>query len=546
MARIGTARIGELLIARGISRDHIQSALETQARDQRPIGQILIDSGAATEDDILSAWAEQLGIKYISEIVSVDGEALKKHGAEWFSKLNAVPISRDPSVIALADPADRFIVDDLRKHFGDFTPCVSSIGIIRTAIEGWMRESGTPIALSIEPLEDDASVSKWVDHLLERAVEERASDIHIEALGDCTQIRFRIDGVLYEVPPPPLRLHNAVISRIKVLSDLNIAERRLPQDGKFPRYIANKPHDVRVSVLPGIHGEDATLRLLERTGGISFDDLGFSEEIRRKIEPIFLRNHGLILATGPTGSGKSTTLNAALQRLNDISRKIITIEDPVEYELRGVKQIQVHPQIGLTFAHGLRSILRSDPEVILVGEIRDSETADIAIRAALTGHLVPTTLHTNDAISSVARLIDMKIDRFLVASALVGVLAQRLVRRLCPECRAEIATPDEVRPLFSGARLPIPESVFRNKGCLACGGRGFRGRIVIAECLIVDEAVREAIYKTDCSSQNIREASRRQNFRPLLADGLEKCRIGQTTIDEVLRVALPEGPSIAE
>lgn len=546
MARVGTARIGELLIARGISRDQIQSALEKQARDQRPLGQILIESGAATEDDILSTWAEQLGIKYLSEIVSVDGGALKKHGAGWFFERNAVPITEEPRVIALVDPEDRFIVNDLRKNFGDFVPCISSEGTIRNAIEGWMRETGTPVALSIEPLENDASVSKWVDHLLERAIEERASDVHIEALGDSTQVRFRIDGVLYGVPPPPLRLHAAVISRIKVLSDLNIAERRLPQDGKFPRFIANKPHDVRVSILPGIHGEDATLRLLERTGGISFDDLGFSEEIRKKIEPIFLHNHGLILATGPTGSGKSTTLNAALQRLNDVSRKIITIEDPVEYELRGVKQIQVHPQIGLTFAHGLRSILRSDPEVILVGEIRDSETADIAIRAALTGHLVPTTLHTNDAISSVARLIDMKIDRFLVASALVGVIAQRLVRRLCSECRAEIATPDEARPLFTGAGLPIPERLFRSKGCLACGGRGFRGRVVIAECLIVDEAVREAIYKTDCSSQNIRAASRRQNFRPLLADGLEKCRSGQTTIDEVLRVALPEDRGSSE
>lgn len=535
-------KLGEILVARGVPADVVAEALRRQSTEQPHllIGQVLVAMGAAEESDVLAAWAEQLGLEYQAEIASVDAEAVSRLGAEWLSDRGCVPLSSQPLRVAMADPEDAFVAGEVRERVGPYTPVVVPPGAIRSAIETWMRTSGSPMALFMEPLEDDASVTRWVDHLLERAVEERASDVHLEALGERSRVRFRIDGVLYEVPAPPLRLQSAVVSRLKVLSDLNIAERRLPQDGKFPMTVSGRPHDVRVSVIPGVYGEGVVLRLLERTGGIQFDELGFSLPIRQKLEPLFRRHHGLILATGPTGSGKTTTLYAALQRLNDVSRKIVTIEDPVEYDLPGVEQIQVHPKINLTFASGLRSILRHDPDIILVGEIRDAETASIAIQAALTGHLVPTTLHTNDAVSSVARLLDMGVERFLVASALIGVVAQRLVRRICLDCREEVSMERSAEPLFAGVGLPIPKVLFRGKGCLSCRATGYRGRVAVGECLVIDEGVREAIHAAEASTQAIREAACQQRFLPLLADGLDKARSGETTIEEVLRVALPD------
>ena len=540
--RAASSRIGELLVSRGLDRRLLDEAVSRQTRESRPLGEILVEMKAATEEEILSARAEQMGISFLLPPFDLDEKALDAVGLEWLSERSAVPLQGDSPRrrIALADPSDRFVLDDLRGEFGDFVPVLASEEAIEKALEGWMRTSGRPIALRIESLDSDASVPKWLDHLLERAVEERASDIHVEALGEKTRVRFRIDGVLYEAPSPPLHLHAAVISRLKVLSDLDIAERRIPQDGKFPRFITARPFDVRVSVIPTVYGEGAVLRLLERTGGLRLDDLRFSTHTRERLERLFKRSHGLVLATGPTGSGKTTSLYAALQRLNDSTRKIITIEDPVEYDLPGVEQIQVNVKTGLTFASGLRSVLRHDPDVILVGEIRDAETAKTAIQSSLTGHLVLSTLHTNDAPSSIARLIDMGVERFLVASALVGVLAQRLVRRICAECRAEIATPSEVIPIYEGLGLPVPAHLYQGRGCLACRGTGFRGRSAIGECLVVDEALREIVHAPSASTQDIQKIATQAGFRPLLADGLEKAREGDTTVHEVLRVALPE------
>ncbi len=533
--------IGRILVARGLPPRVLQDALRLQENDPRPIGQILIANGHATESMILEAWAEQLGLTFIETIEDLDGAVLQQSGVEWFLSRDALPLMpSSPRRVALVDPSDRFVVADIMEKLGGFTPVLAARTAIRNAVENWMISEQMPIGLAVEPLEDDASVPRWIDHLLERSVEERASDIHIEALGEKSRVRFRIDGVLYEVPAPPWHLHAAVVSRIKVLSDLNIAERRLPQDGKFPRFIATRPFDVRVSVIPGVYGEGVVLRLLERSGGKRLDDLGFSANLRARIDSLFSRSHGLILATGPTGSGKTTTLYAALQRLNVSERKIVTIEDPVEYDLPGVEQIQVHPKIGLTFAHGLRSILRHDPDVILVGEIRDPDTAAVAIQSSLTGHLVPSTLHTNDAPSSIARLIDMGVERFLVASAVVGILAQRLVRKICSNCKEEIVPSPEILSLYRGADLAPPERLFRGRGCLQCRGAGFRGRSAIGECLLIDEAVREAIHSRECSTPLVREAAKKQNFIPILVDGLETARAGETMVSEVLKVVVIE------
>lgn len=483
----------------------------------------------------------QTGLPFLNEIVAVDARAIEASGVGWWAEREAVPLAGgSPPRVALVDPADRFIAGDLRSVLGAYEPALATRETIRAALSLWMRERGTPVGLSIESLSDDATVPAWMEHLLERAVEERASDIHVEPLEDATRIRFRIDGLLYPVPAPPAHLHSAVISHIKVLSDLNIAERRLPQDGKFSRPIRDRVFDVRVSVIPSVYGEGIVMRLLERTSGIGLDDLGFSSAIRAKLERLFQRSHGLILATGPTGSGKTTTLYAALRRLNEPSRKLLTIEDPVEYDLPGLEQIQVQPKIGMTFAHGLRSILRHDPDVVLVGEIRDPETASIAIQAALTGHLVPSTLHTNDAPSAIPRLVDMGVERYLVASAVVGILAQRLVRKICPHCRAESAVPEEVRPVYARLGIPPPPHVYRGAGCLECRGTGYRGRCAIGECLIMDEAIREVVHAGDASARLIREAGRAQGFVPIVGDGLEKAGRGETTLDEVFRVAMAD------
>lgn len=538
-------RIGELLVARGLSRENLEHALDKQKLDHRPLGEILIDMEAVETNEILAACAEQMAIEFISteeEIVrNTDNKKIDAVGFEWCFDRKILPlIGDDPQKVALVDPSDTFVIQDLQDKWGEIQPVLAPLELIQHSLELWLRKSGKPISLQIETLEDDASVTDWVDHLLNHGVTERASDIHIEALGDKTRVRFRIDGILYEIPSPPLHMHAAIVSRMKVLADLDIAERRLPQDGKFPRFIDGRNFDCRVSAIPTVYGEGVVLRLLERSGNLSLDGLGFSETIRNKIDRIFQRSHGLILATGPTGSGKTTSLYAALHNLNNVDKKLITIEDPVEYDFPGVEQIQVHPKIGLTFAHGLRSVLRHDPDVVLVGEIRDADTAAVAIQAALTGHLVPSTLHTNDAPSAVARLIDMGSERFLVASALVGVLAQRLVRSICVECRVEIEVEDEVRPLYEGLGLDVPDHLYQGAGCIACRGAGFRGRNAIGEIIVVDEAVREAIHLPAASARDIRTAAELSGFTPMLSDGLEKAAAGKTTVSEVLRVALPE------
>ncbi len=396
-------------------------------------------------------------------------------------------------------------------------------------------ESGTDIIDS----SDAAPVIKLVNRVLFQAVTERASDIHIEPGADKVEIRFRIDGVLYQRFSPPKHYLPFLSSRIKVMSGLDIAEKRLPQDGRFHFTLAERSIDVRVSIIPTEGGERVVLRLLDKSSGIlDLEDLGMGRHALAGFTETISRPHGIILATGPTGSGKTTTLYAALSRLNSRERNIITIEDPVEYRLSGVGQIHVNTKVGLTFARGLRSVLRHDPDVIMIGEIRDIETAEIAIQAALTGHLVFSTLHTNDAASAVTRLVDMGVEPYLVSSAVIAVEAQRLIRQLCPHCKQ----PDEPAPATLARAGLRPDALdgfqtYRHQGCDHCFQTGYRGRTGIYEFLVVDEAIQKAL-STSTEANEIRRAAVKSGMKTLLDDGLEKVRAGQTSLEEVLRVTL--------
>ncbi len=381
-------------------------------------------------------------------------------------------------------------------------------------------------------LTDDAPIIRLLNALLRQAVKERASDIHIEPYEKELEVRFRIDGILTKVLTPPKIIQDAMVTRIKVMANLDISEKRLPQDGRIRLLIGGRDIDIRVSIIPTVYGERVVLRLLDRQQGVKgLHEVGLEGEDMRLMEQLLSRTNGIILATGPTGSGKTTTLYACLNRIYSVTKNIITIEDPVEYQLKGIAQIQVNPKIGLTFANGLRSILRQDPDVIMVGEIRDIETAEIAIQASLTGHLVLSTLHTNDAPSAITRLLDMGIEPYLLASSLSGVVAQRLVRTICPECRVSYIPNSYEVSLFETP----PERLFRGRGCPLCKETGYFGRTGIFEILVIDSEIRDLIsLKKD--SQTIKEYAIRKGMKTLRADGLKKVLKGYTTLEEVLRV----------
>jgi len=379
-------------------------------------------------------------------------------------------------------------------------------------------------------LAEEAPIIRLLNAILQQAVKERASDIHIEPYEKELEVRMRVDGILHGVLSPPKIIQDALISRVKIMANLDIGEKRLPQDGRIRLLIGGKDIDIRVSIVPSTYGERGVLRLLDRRQGlIGLWEVGLGEEDGRRIEILLQRTNGILLVTGPTGSGKTTTLYAALNRIHTEERNIMTAEDPVEYQLKGIGQMQVNPKIGLTFASGLRSILRQDPDVIMVGEIRDFETAEIAIQASLTGHLVLSTLHTNDAASAITRLIDMGVEPFLVASSLVGVLAQRLVRVICPGCKSPYEPTSEEAKYASASRL------FRGKGCDKCNGKGYLGRTGIFELLTIDDEIRQMIsQRTD--SPSIKGMAISKGMKVLRVDGFQKAREGKTTVEEVLRV----------
>jgi general secretion pathway protein E len=477
---------------------------------------------------------------------------------QYYRRMELVPLFADDGVltVALSDPSRFAAADDLAARAGcrAVRMVLSPPEEVQAAINLLFDRSGEDTDQMVEDLESageaegfsdldeledlmeathEAPVIRVVNGILTQALRRGASDIHIEPYERDIAVRFRIDGILHEILTLPKRFHAHIVSRVKVMADLDIAEKRLPQDGRMKVRVASRTVDIRVSIIPMAHGERIVLRLLDK--GVSLmglGEMGMAADTLDAFSGFIQKNSGILLVTGPTGSGKSTTLYAALNRINSVEKNIVTIEDPVEYELSGVGQIQVNPKTSLTFARGLRSVLRHDPDIIMVGEIRDLETVEIAIQASLTGHLVFSTLHTNDAAGAVTRLVDMGVEPFLISSSLLGVLAQRLVRRICPDCR-EPFRPEGSRLEELGLRRD--RSLWRGAGCEACMETGFQGRTGIFELLVVDEAVR-GLIASGADSVRIREAGIRAGMRTLYTDGLEKVKNGVTTLDEVLRV----------
>jgi general secretion pathway protein E len=541
-------RLGEMLIARKlITPDELSQALELQKERGDKIGKILVDLGFVAQREVLAALGEQLGI----EVISLGGPPAvtpetEKLSPRFLRQARAYParLREDTLLLAMADPLDFETLNTVRTVTGlRIQPALAPESEIADAIERHFGESGrrepaayedsTPEAREdLEHLRDMASeapVIRLVNAMVANAVEKRASDIHIEPFEKEFRVRFRIDGVLQPQEPPPRELKAAIISRVKLMARLNIAERRLPQDGRIKIRTLGREVDLRVSTLPTLYGESVVMRLLDRSAGDFYDlqRLGFNHRMLNLMERFIRLPHGIFLVTGPTGSGKSTTLYSALKRINLTDRKIITIEDPVEYQMDGINQIHVNPQIGLTFAAGLRHIVRQDPDVIMVGEIRDRETADIAIRAALTGHLVFSTLHTNDAPSAITRLTDMGVENYLITSSLVAVLAQRLVRVICPECKQ----PDGERLTPNGSAIPT----WRGRGCQHCFHTGYIGRVGIFEMMEMSDELRRLVMRNEDASV-LTEAARRNGMTTLREDGWQKVAAGITTADEVLRV----------
>jgi general secretion pathway protein E len=561
-----TRKLGEILVERGlVSEADLVRLLENERSKGQPIGTLLVQQGLITEEDLLEALSEQLGLPFWRKLeeVGIEHIPVSKVPIAFYRQQKVFPIAfTDGGLkVAVSDPLNLQPLDDLAVFLGaPVEPVISSERELMAAINRYFdRETGSTeqvmqdiegedlgaIANEIEETDDlldlasEAPVIRLVNSILTQAVRARASDVHIEPFERELKVRYRIDGLLYNTLTPPRRLQAAISSRIKVMANLNIAERRLPQDGRIRIRVGEKDVDIRVSVVPTAYGERIVLRLLDKTSVLlGLEEIGMGEEAYVRYSRLIKRSNGIILVTGPTGSGKTTTLYGTLNKINAPELNIITIEDPIEYQLSGIGQIQVNPRIDLTFANGLRSILRQDPDIIMVGEIRDRETAEIAIQASLTGHLVFSTLHTNDAAGAVTRLLDMGVEAFLVSSSVLAIIAQRLVRVICKECR-EPYRPDASLVKEMGldrASDPLFEGFFyRGKGCAACFQTGYRGRSGIYELLAIDDNIRNLIM-SGADSSVIRRKAIEQGMTTLFRDGVIKVVKGTTTVDEVLRV----------
>jgi type IV pilus assembly protein PilB len=548
-------RLGLLLMKAGIiSERQLADALEVHKATGSPLGRVLVDLGYAKQGAILSIMARQLGLPYIDfSERRPEPAAIALVPKDLAERYTLMPITLDEHnrlVVAMADPQNVLALDDLGIITGyEIVPAISTKEDIIAAIEEHYKvaqhvssdeldgdEGG---AVDVDELTDatsDAPIVKLVNYIITRAVNERASDIHIEPQEKDLRVRFRIDGVLHEIMRSPKSVQQSIISRFKIMSEMDIAESRKPQDGHCALTIGAHKLDFRVSTLPTVYGERVVLRILRKDSILlRLSDLGFMASALERFEGSFKKPYGCILVTGPTGSGKSTTLYAAINVLNDPARHIITAEDPVEYRLPGVNQIQTNAKAGLTFAAALRSFLRCSPDVILVGEIRDQETAKIAVESALTGHLVLSTLHTNDAPSAVTRLIEMGVEPFLIASAVDCVLAQRLARRLCNDCKQEYRPKEQV--LLDAGYLPdaLPEIIYKPGGCKRCGGTGYRGRLGVHEVMLVSEEIGKLTVE-EATAEEIKAVAIEQGMLTLRRDGLEKVRRGDTSIEEIVRV----------
>jgi len=562
-------KLGQILVDLGyLTEDQLWDVLEEQKQSPgEVIGQVAVRMGHVTDEQVTDALAEQWGMPVVSlaetTIPAKVLEMVPQTMAEIY-KIMPVSVKNEVLTVGMADPQNVSALDDLRNFLGyDVRGAVSNLQDVEEAIARHYADKEDSIIDVLEEMEselgeddfgggafdlaseeeiaDAAPIRKLLNMVLLLAIKDQASDVHFEPFEDEFKIRVKADGVLYEMVPPPRHLANAIVTRIKVMSELDIAERRLPQDGRIELNVGGNAVDLRVSVLPTMHGESVVMRILDRTVvELDLDKIGMDVAILNEFRSMIKRPNGIVLVTGPTGSGKTTTLYSALNELNDIADKIITTEDPIEYDIDGLLQVAVNPDIDVTFASVLRAILRHDPDKILVGEIRDYETAEIAVQSALTGHLVFSTLHTNDAPSAITRLRDMGIPAFLITATLEGILAQRLVRRICPECRTEFDPSDE---LLMELQLPVEQArqyqFYYGKGCGRCNNSGYKGRTGLYELLEVTDDVRDMVT-ADASVDDIRNFARGQGMSTLREAGLKLIFDGITTIDEVVRETVME------
>lgn len=559
-------KIGKMLVAaKLVSAEDLAKAVSIQEKDGGRLGSILVRLGFIKEQELLEFLSKQYGVKPVEiSKIEIDLSVIKLLPTEVVQKYNVIPIRRVGHVITIAmlDPSNIFAVDDIKFMTGyDVDVVIASESSIISAMNKYYDTSSInlqQVLMSMDGSEDglnilaeaeeqidlrelkeaveEAPVVKLVNLILTDAIKKGASDIHIEAYEKRFRVRYRIDGVLYEVMNPPLKLRAALTSRLKIMAELDIAERRLPQDGRIKLRMKDKEIDLRVSTLPCLFGEKVVLRILDK-GSLSFDlsKLGFEPKANEDLMKAIKSPYGMVLVTGPTGSGKSTTLYSALQQINEVGINIMTAEDPVEYNLLGVNQVQMKEEIGLNFAAALRSFLRQDPDVVLVGEIRDYETAEIAVKAALTGHLVLSTLHTNDAPSTITRLLNMGIEPFLVASSLILIIAQRLVRRICRDCKEEEKIiPAALIELGLSEQEANSLVCYKGMGCTTCNNTGYKGRVALYEVMAIDEDIKELILE-GASAVDIRKRAVTNNMKTLRMSGLTKLRDGVTTVEEILR-----------
>lgn len=556
-----TGHLGTLLLDEGlVTPETLETGMALQEETGRPLGRVLVEEGLVEESDLVRALAKHIGIEFVDlNAVTVDPAAAALIPETLARRYAALPIAfeGDALIVAMADPANVLAIDDIRALTGrDVLPRVATRSDVERAIGGvaGLEDSVSDLAdfagqddieaqdlASVEAATEDAPVVKLVNMLISKAAADRASDIHIEPTERDLRVRYRIDGVLHEIMRTPRSIMNAVVSRLKIMADIDIAERRRPQDGRISLKVGRRSIDLRVSTLPTIYGEKVVMRILDTSQALlQLEDLGFLPDTETRYAEAFSKPYGTILVTGPTGSGKSTTLYATLNVLNKPEVNIVTVEDPVEYRLSGISQVQVNRKAGLNFASALRSFLRQDPDIMLVGEIRDKETATIAIESALTGHLVLSTLHTNDAPSAVTRLTEMGVEPFLVGSAIDAVLGQRLARRLCKQCKEPYEpTLDALSDVgwpFEDLGEDIPE-LYRAKGCAACSNTGYRGRLAIHELMLVTEELERMTVERG-STEDLAKVAIAQGMRPLRQDGLIKVSTGQTSIEEILRVVV--------
>lgn len=544
-------RLGDLLVDAGLITElELQATLETKNEDEK-LGDALLREGYITEQQLIEALEFQLGIPHINILqYPIEQDVIQLVPRELAKRHQALPFRKEGNklYVAMADPMDYFAIEEIRMATGfQIVPGIATKDALFRMITKYydLQESIEEVLDDFSPEEeieesgitdDDSPIVRMVNQIITNAVAQRASDIHFDPQETEVAVRYRVDGILKTERSLPKYMQNTLTARIKIMGNLDITENRIPQDGRIKMHVNFRPIDIRLSTLPSVYGEKIVMRILDISSSLGqLDKVGFSEENLETFKSMIEKPNGIVLVTGPTGSGKSSTLYAALNHLNREEVNIITIEDPVEYQLQGVNQVQVKEEVGMTFASGLRSILRQDPDIIMIGEIRDQETAEIAIRASLTGHLVLSTLHTNSATAALTRLIDMGIEPFLISSSLTGVVGQRLVRRVCRDCaRKEEPTSREIE-IFRNAGLEI-ETIQRGAGCSSCGMTGYRGRLAIHEVLLIDDHIKELIMQQS-SFVEIQNYVKEKGMKFLLDDGLAKVTQGLTTTEEVLRVA---------